>query len=279
MWMERDEKILISMPGVPYEMKHLMQGALFDSLIDRIKGVPYAAKTIMTIGEGESRLAEKIADIEEALPKFMSLAYLPSLGSVRIRVSGKHEEETTVRNKVAEISQQIVDRLGELVYGFDEQSISQHVQELLQERSMSIAFAESCTGGNLSADIVANAGSSAIFKGAIVAYDNEVKVESLRVKSETLEEFGAVSEETVKQMAQNVRQLLNADIGVSTSGIAGPSGGSKEKPVGTIFLALAHENGCIVRKLQLSKQRKQNIAYTVKFALNMIRRHLINAQR
>ncbi|PSR56343.1 competence/damage-inducible protein A [Adhaeribacter arboris] len=279
MWFEVDNKIMVSMPGVPFEMKRMMT----DTVLPRLQqyfGLPKINhKVIMTIGIGESFLAEKIADWEDNLPKNIKLAYLPNLGSVRLRLTGF---DTGIDDLEAQMQAE-VDKLSkiipEYIFAYGEVSLPEAIGNLLKKHYLTISTAESCTGGNIAHKLTTISGSSAYFKGSIVAYSNAVKVEQLGVSETTLETFGAVSEETVSEMAQNIRQLMKTDIGLATSGIAGPTGGTSDKPVGTIWIAYADAHQTVAKKLNFNRTRELNIEYTTMFALNLVRQSLPEAFR
>jgi len=274
MWFEVDGKILVSMPGVPFEMKRMMTDIVLPRLQQHFGLPKINHKVIMTIGIGESFLAEKIAAWEDNLPPNIKLAYLPKLGSVRLRLTGLDngtgDLETEMQQEVDKLSQLIP----EYIFAYGEVSLPEAIGHLLKEHYLTIATAESCTGGNVAQKLTSIPGSSAYFKGGLIAYDNAVKVEQLGVSETTLQTFGAVSEETVKEMAENIRQLLKTDIGLATSGIAGPTGGTPEKPVGTIWIAYADAHQTIARKLSYNKTREINIEYTTMAALNLVRQSL-----
>ncbi|QMU30035.1 competence/damage-inducible protein A [Adhaeribacter radiodurans] len=279
MWFEVDNKIMVSMPGVPFEMKRMMTDIVLPRLQQYFRLPKINHKVIMTIGIGESFLAEKIADWEDNLPKNIKLAYLPNLGSVRLRLTGL---DTGIGDLEAQMQAE-VDKLSniipEYIFAYGEVSLPQAIGNLLKKHYLTISTAESCTGGNIAHKLTTIPGSSAYYKGGIISYDNAVKVEQLGVSETTLETFGAVSEETVSEMAQNVRLLLKTDIGIATSGIAGPTGGTTEKPVGTIWIAYADAHQTVTKKLNFNRTRELNIEYTTMMALNLVRQSLPEAFR
>ncbi|MEM6320307.1 MAG: competence/damage-inducible protein A [Bacteroidota bacterium] len=275
MWFEKDGKVIVSMPGVPYEMKYLMEFEVIPRLVKHFPGKPIAHRTILTVGEGESRIAAKLAAIEETLPSCVKLAYLPNLGNVRLRLSAIAENGEDIESILTEKVEAIKGVIPELIYGYDTTKLEEAIGQLLSERDLTLATAESCTGGFLAHKITSISGSSAYFKGSVIAYANEVKMNQLGVESSTLEEHGAVSEPTVRQMVSGVVRALNTDIGVATSGIAGPGGGTPEKPVGTIWLAVGNKDQVKTLKLQIGKDRLRNIQYTAVQALNLIRQFVL----
>ena len=277
MWFDHEDKVIISMPGVPYEMKYLMEYELLPKLKARFPMMPIQHRTIMTVGAGESMIAERIASVEEGLPAHIKLAFLPNLGQVRLRLSGRGGDEATLSQELDRWVKEIEELIPELIYGYDEHKLQAAVGDLLKERSLTLSTAESCTGGYLAHLITSISGSSAYFQGSVIAYANEVKTKQLGVSSSTLEEHGAVSEETVKEMVQGLLGLLETDIGIAISGIAGPTGGTADKPVGTIWLAVGNQEAIHTKKLQLTKDREKNIQYTAVVGLNMIRRFVIKS--
>ncbi len=271
MWFEIDGKIVVSMPGVPYEMKYLMEHEVIPKLVDHFPGKPIAHRTIRTVGEGESRIAARLETIENSLPDFVKLAYLPNLGNVRLRLSAIAENGEDIEGILAEKAAAIEAEIPELIYGYGTQTLEAAVGQLLLERGLTLATAESCTGGLLAHKITQIPGCSAYYKGSVVAYAYEAKTKELGVKQETLVQFGAVSEETVKEMVTGVLSAMNTDVGIAISGIAGPGGGTPDKPVGTIWLAVGSKDYTVTRKLQIGKDRLRNIQYTAIQGLNMIR--------
>ncbi|GJM36592.1 MAG: CinA-like protein [Saprospiraceae bacterium] len=271
MWFEHNKQVVVSMPGVPVEMKYLMEFEVIPRLKERFQGKPIAHRTILTVGEGESRIAAKIEDIESSLPTSLKLAFLPGLGQVRLRLTGRNSDVLQMNRELDDYIHQIQDRLKEFVFGHDTERLEEVVGRILRERGLTLATAESCTGGYLAHRITAIPGASDYFLGSTVAYSNEVKQKQLGVKAETLEKHGAVSEATVKEMVRGALALFGCDIAIAISGIAGPDGGTPDKPVGTIWLAIGNKDKTQTLKLQLGKDRKGNIKYTAVQGLNMIR--------
>lgn len=272
MWFEHDGVIYISMPGVPYEMKGLMTLTLLPKIQAYFKTPVIFHKVIRTVGIGESLLAEMIDEWEDALPSHIKLAYLPSMGSVKLRLTAFGENLDTLEKEVETEFQKVLPSIQEFVYGFGNDELEEVVGRLLKEKGLTVSVAESCTGGYLGHQFTKVAGSSAYFMGGILSYSNEVKINQLGVKAETLTAFGAVSEETVIEMSENIRKLCNTSFGLATSGIAGPDGGTAEKPVGTIWIAIASEHQTITKKLQLGGFREQNIHLTAINILNLLRK-------
>jgi nicotinamide-nucleotide amidase len=275
MWFEYRGKVIVSMPGVPYEMKYLMENEVLPKLKAFLPTKPIAHRTILTAGEGESRIAAQIQDIEDTLPDFIKLAFLPNLGQVRLRLSGSHDNETLLNKTLDEQAQRIKDAIPKLVFGSGSQKLEAVVGQILLAQAKTLATAESCTGGYLAHLITAIPGASSYFKGSIIAYDNEVKQRQLNVQAKTLEDHGAVSEETVKEMVKGATELLNTDIAIAISGVAGPGGGTPNKPVGTIWMAVGDGQTIWTRKLHAGKDRITNIKYASSHALNFIRQFLL----
>ena len=272
MWFEQDEVVYISMPGVPFEMKGMMTLTLLPKLQEHFKTPSIFHKVIRTVGIGESYLAEMIEIWEDALPEHIKLAYLPSIGNVKLRLTGFGEDLKTLENQVEEQFQKILPTIQEYVYGFGNDELEEVVGRLLIKNNQTVSVAESCTGGYLGHQFTKVSGSSAYFIGGIFAYDNAVKINQLGVKEETLNTYGAVSEKTVTEMSENVRKLMGTTYGLATSGIAGPNGGTSEKPVGTIWIAIATENQTITKQLTLGGSREQNIHLTTINILNLLRK-------
>lgn len=275
MWFEIDGKIIVSMPGVPYEMKYLMEFEVIPKLVEYFPGKPIAHRTILTVGEGESRIAARLEHIEQNLPPFIKLAYLPNLGNVRLRLSAIAENGEDIETALDQATQNIVDEIPELIYGYGTTTLEEAVGNLLKKQGLTLSTAESCTGGFLAHKITKIPGCSVYYKGSVVAYAYEAKQNLLDVKKETLEKYGAVSEETVKEMVLGVLKTLNTDIGISISGIAGPGGGTPDKPVGTVWLAIANKDHVETLKLQIGKDRLRNIQYTAVKGLDMIRQFVL----
>jgi len=274
MWFEHQGKVIVSMPGVPSEMKYLMRHEVLPKLKARFGGKPIQHRTILTVGEGETIIAGRVAAIEDQLPPHVKLAYLPAVGQVRLRLTGIADDAAALEQLLDEQAATITACLSDIVYGFGDTTLEAAIGQMLLARSLTIGAAESCTGGHFSYSLTAIPGASAYFKGAVVAYDNAVKRSLLGVRAETLERYGAVSEQTVLEMAQGARELLQTDLAVSISGIAGPDGGTPEKPVGTIWMAIANKDAVTAPKIVRGKDRLSNIQYATIQALNMVRKLL-----
>lgn len=277
MWFEHDGRIYVSMPGVPGEMKGLMESAVIPELKKRFLLPPIVHKTILTQGIGESMLAEKIEKWEDALPSHIKLAYLPSAGMVRLRLTAMGSNEQELLNEVQAQASKVLPLIDEFVFGYEEDKLEVIVGNLLRGKKKTLATAESCTGGSIAARIVTVPGSSDYYQGSVVAYANNVKKQVLKVDQSLIEAHGAVSEPVVRHMAEEVKKLLNADYSIATSGIAGPTGGTAEKPVGTVWLAVSGPDRTITRKLQLGSMRERIIMEAGHHGLNELRKMLLSS--
>jgi len=270
MWFNEGSKIYISMPGVPHEMMYMMEEDVLPRLKSSLKLPVIIHKTILTVGEGESFLAERIADIEDSLPSYIKLAYLPKLGQVRLRLSAYGEDEAFLREKVNEFATKIVERVANVVAAEEDIPIEKAILNFMTEKGLTLSLAESCTGGYISHLITQHAGSSKVFLGGIVSYSNGLKESVLGVKNETLEQFGAVSRETVTEMAEGALLNFKSGYALAVTGIAGPDGGTPDKPVGTIWIAVATVNKIVAKKLTFGNKRRQNIERSAIAGLNML---------
>ncbi len=281
MWFEERNKIIISIPGVPYEMMAIMSGQIIPLLKEKLVLPAIYHYSVLTQGIGESFLAEKIEDWENNLALHnIKLAYLPSTGMLRLRLStsGKNKEE--LKNAVQQEVSKLQQLIPKYIYGYEEYgektvSLQEIVGELLLEKKQQLAIAESCTGGYIAHLITSVPGSSAYFSGSILPYHNQFKHSLLGVNNEIFTTVGAVSEACVLAMAKGVKQQFNADYAIATSGIAGPGGGTAEKPVGTVWIAIAGPQGTIAEKFIFGNNRERNIIITATTALNMLRKVLM----
>jgi nicotinamide-nucleotide amidase len=274
MWFEKGDKVFMSMPGVPHEMKRMMTERVIPKLKAKYKLPVIHHLVIRTIGLGESFLAEKIQAWEKALPAHIKLAYLPSLGEVKLRLTGMGDSLATLQQETTVLAEQLKDRIGQFIYGYGDEPLEIVIGKMLRSRKLTLSMAESCTGGYLSHLITSVPGSSDYFIGSMVPYAYEVKMRQLGVKPEVLEKHGAVSEPTIIEMANIVRAKFNTDIGVATSGIAGPGGATPEKPVGLVWIAYSDKHQTVTKKLQLSTDRMINIRLASAAVLNLIRQNL-----
>jgi nicotinamide-nucleotide amidase len=270
MWFEKNGGIFVSMPGVPHEMKGMMESYVTPSLRERFSLKPIQHRTLLTAGIGESFLAEKLIDFEAQLPNSIKMAYLPNYGMVRIRLTSSSEE--------APMEQQFL-MLKELVSEYlvidKDLTIQETIATKLIENNRTLSVAESCTGGYISHLLTSIPGSSGFFWGSVIAYDNKVKKAALNVKEQTLDHFGAVSMETVIEMASGVKALTGTDYALATSGIMGPGGGTDQKPVGTVYVACATPRGIESISFQFRFDRKRNIELTAAHALDFLRKNMV----
>lgn len=275
MWFDEFGVIWVSMPGVPFEMKAIMENEVIPKLVSYFRTPIIYHKVIKTIGIGESYLSDLIQDWELYLPSHIKLAYLPSLGIVKLRLTAFGEHIEKLKTEVEEQIDALRPLINSYIFGYNKDELSEVVGHLLIKNMAKIAVAESCTGGHLAHQFTQVAGSSEYFVGGVISYSNEIKRDVLNVSESIFKSDGAVSEACVIAMAQGIRSKFKANFGIATSGIAGPSGGSIEKPVGTVWIALASEGEVITRKLQLGGNRLQNIHMTSLNSLNLIRRYLL----
>lgn len=271
MWFDRGEKVFVSMPGVPHEMKKMMTDTVIPQLLQKYQTPVIRHQIIKTVGIGESFLAEKIASWENALPPHIKLAYLPNLGEVKLRLTAMGQSAEALVAELKEWVEKLKPLASTYIYAYNEEPLEVVIGNLLRERKLTLSIAESCTGGYLSHLITSVPGSSEYFLGSMIPYAYEIKMRQLGVKPETLEKHGAVSEPTIIEMANIVRAKFNTDIGVATSGIAGPGGATPEKPVGTVWIAYSDKHQTVTRKLQLSNDRLINIRMSSIAVLNLIR--------
>ncbi|MCS7005718.1 MAG: competence/damage-inducible protein A [Cytophagales bacterium] len=279
MWFEKGNKVFISMPGVPHEMKKMMTDAVLPKIIEKFRPPVIYHHFIRTIGIAESQLSAQIAEWESQLPSHIKLAYLPRLGQVKLRLTATGSDKSTLQRECEILTEKLLPLIQDYVFAIGEKEIQEVIGEMLKSRGQMVAIAESCTGGYVSHLFTQNPGSSAYFKGSVVAYHNEVKQHLLGVRAETLSAYGAVSEETAREMAVGVAQKLSADFGISITGIAGPEGGTPEKPVGTVWIACVGPSGEIkTQKLTLSKDRMMNIQLSANGVLNLLRQVILSEQ-
>lgn len=273
MWFDYNNSIIVSMPGVPKEMIYLMQHEVIPKLKEHKKLVSIEHRTISCFGIGETDLSEILDEFENNLPNHIKLAYLPntSTGYIRLRLSGFENDKSKLKQEIDTQLNKLNHILGSIVVGEEDQKIEEILAQKFISDEISLGTAESCTGGNIAHKITSIPGSSKFYKGSVVSYSNEIKTNILNVSKNTLENHGAVSEETVKEMASGLKKLLHVDYAIATSGIAGPHGGTDAKPVGTIWIAIATPNSIETKKLQLGNDRWRNIEMTSSVALNMLR--------
>lgn len=275
MWFEEKGAVWISMPGVPFEMKGIMQQEVLPKIAQHFKTPNIIHKVIKTVGIGESYLSDLIQDWENSLPNHIKLAYLPSLGIVKLRLTGFGENEKEINQDIEKCYERLLPFAGQYIFGFENDELESVIGEMLMKKNATVSVAESCTGGYLGHKFTSIAGSSSYFLGGVLAYSNEIKSSLLGVQEEILSQYGAVSEECIRQMAEGVRKLTNSTYGLATSGIAGPGGGTEEKPVGTVWIAVATPTEIFTQKLTLGGSRLQNIEMSTITCLNLLRKKLV----
>jgi len=277
LWFEKEGTIFISMPGVPYEMKYIMSEHVIPELNKRFRSQIIIHKNIMTYGTFEARLAEMLTDFEAELPPEIRLAYLPSSGVIKLRLTATGKERISLEKLLEDTTKKLYSIIPQYIYSEDEEPLEKVIGRLLNESKRTVCSAESCTGGKIAHMITSVPGSSAYYKGSLVAYANSAKMDLLSVPARLIEEKGAVSEEVVKAMAETSRQIFNTDFSVATSGIAGPDGGTDEKPVGTVWIAVASEKHTVAVKLFFGNDRLNNITRSAFASLDLLRREILNS--
>ena len=270
MLFEKNGVCYISLPGVPHEMKWLMQEKVLPMLSEKFSGGVVVHRTLLTAGLGESFLAEMIQDIELSLPAHIKLAYLPNYGMVRLRLSGWGNDVTSLTEEIVTFFSLLKERVKEYLIIDEDIPLERAIGKLLVAQKATVATAESCTGGYIAHLLTSHAGASAFFKGSVICYDNEIKKQLLGVTEACLQQFGAVSSPTVEQMATAVRDLLQVDYALAVSGIMGPDGGSPEKPLGLVWVAIAGPKGVKTQELRFRFTRKRNIELTAAHTLRLL---------
>ena len=278
MWFEKNGRIFVSMPGVPHEMKGMMTDSVIPSLRQHFKLPSIAHRTLLTAGIGESFLADHIRDFETALPPTIKLAYLPNYGMVRLRLTSWGDNEEALNATLQQQFDTLKGLVAEWMVADTDISLQEAIGGLLKERGKTLGTAESCTGGYIAHLITSIPGSSHYFNGSVVSYSNEIKEKVLQVPADTIQRNGAVSEETVREMVKGALELLQTDFVVATSGIMGPDGGSPEKPVGTVWIAVGDHNTITAQKFQFRFDRLRNIELTATNALNLLRKFILSTK-
>lgn len=276
MWFEKEGTIFISMPGVPSEMQYIMNEHVIPELNKRFTSQIIMHRNIMTYGTFEAKLAEILTNFEKELPDSIKLAYLPSSGVIKLRLTGRGKDQNTIKELISVQAEKLFKIIPEFIYGENEDSLEKVVGDLLKEKKQTVCTAESCTGGEIAHLITGIPGSSLYYKGSIIAYANSVKTQILNIPDDILSKYGAVSEEVVIFMANEARKLLNADYCVATSGIAGPDGGTESKPVGTLCMAVSSEKRTVTEKRVFGIDRTTNIKRFSLAALNLLRKQIIS---
>ena len=270
MWFEHEGRVVISLPGVPFEMQHLIDEEVMPRLTSRFELREIVHRTMITFGIAESILAERIEEWEEALPDYLHLAYLPAPNVVRLRLSAYEVEGKEIRQEIDREFDKLRSIIPNNIAGFEEATVEELVHNILIERGEKLAVAESCTGGVIASKFTAQAGASAYFMCGVVSYSNESKCNVLGVSTSDIEQFGAVSEQVAKAMAQGVKAISGANFAISTTGIAGPTGGSKEKPIGTVWIGIATPEKCYAILKNCGTDRSQIISRATAYAIAML---------
>ncbi len=276
MWFHEEGTTFISLPGVPFEMKNLMTMEVLPKLIDFYKRPFIVHKTIVTYGLGESAIAEKIEEWEDALPSFIKLAYLPNLGKVRLRLTAKGNNHIILVNAIETEYQKLTPLIGDIIFGMeDEETLEEVVAKLLTAKNMTLATAESFTGGKIASRITAIPGASHYFNGSVVSYATSVKESILKVPRELIERCSVVSEEVAMAMASSVQKLMKSDFAIATTGNAGPSKGDSDVAVGTVYIAIASPRGVFAQKFQMGNHRKRVVQKSVNKAFELLQKEIL----
>ncbi|MCY1722388.1 competence/damage-inducible protein A [Prolixibacteraceae bacterium Z1-6] len=276
MWFEKNDTIFVSMPGVPFEMKYLVEFELLPKLRATGKTKAIFHKTVLTQGVPESMLADKLETWEDALPEHIKLAYLPNPMLVRLRLSAMDNDVEKLKTEVEKEIEKLQQIIPESIFGYDSETLSEVIGRMLAQKNKKLAVAESCTGGYISHLITSVAGCSEYYNGSVTAYSNQIKEKVLGVSAELLKQFGAVSEQVATEMVEGVKRVMNADYAIATTGIAGPTGGTEEKPVGTVWIAVSGPNKTWVKKfIFVGDHRERNIVRSSQTALQILRRMVL----
>lgn len=276
MLMEHEETIFVSLPGVPYEMKYLIDNEVISYLVQKFERPYIVHKTILTYGRGESLVAEQIEEWENQLPQFIKLAYLPSPGRVRLRLTARGKNEELLKQTIEDQIQLLIPLIGDIIVGYDEEeTLEVVVGRKLKERMVTLATAESCTGGKIAEMLTSVAGASTYFKGGLIPYETEMKTKLLHVKKETIDAFTVVSAEVAKEMALNCKTIFNSDYAIATTGNAGPTKGDSVAEIGTVYIALVTPNEVLVEEFNFGQPREKVIDRAVAKALEMIYKEIL----
>jgi nicotinamide-nucleotide amidase len=276
MWFEKDGTIFISMPGVPHEMKHIMTEHVLPEMNKRFRSQVIIHRNIMTYGTFEAKLAEILTSFESGLPRNIKLAYLPSSGVIKLRLTATGSDKAELSELMNDQVAKLYDAIPEFIYAENEESLEFVTGKLLKARKKTVSSAESCTGGEIAHLLTSVAGCSEYFNGSVVAYANSAKIRILGVQERLIEEYGAVSEPVVREMAEGALRIFGTDFAVATSGIAGPDGGTDTKPVGTVWIAVSSEKGTVSEKHVFGTDRLTNIKRFSLLALNLLRKQIIS---
>ncbi|MEP3208766.1 MAG: competence/damage-inducible protein A [Maribacter sp.] len=276
MWMKEGDTVFVSLPGVPFEMKNLIKNAVIPKLMDEFERPYILHRTLVTYGLGESAIAEKIEDWENNLPSFIKLAYLPNLGKVRLRLTAKGTDKDLLARKVEEEMQKLHPLIGAIIYGIeDEETLEEVVAKLITSKGFTLATAESFTGGKVAQRITAIPGASSYFKGSVVSYATETKIEVLKVPRDLIEKHSVVSKEVALAMAENVQELLKTDFAIATTGNAGPTKGDSEADVGTVYIAIATPKGVFAHEFMMGNHRERVVQKSVNKAFELLQKEIL----
>jgi nicotinamide-nucleotide amidase len=276
MWMKKENTVYISLPGVPYEMKYIVENGIIPKIVKEYKRPYIIHKTILTYGQGESLVAERIEDWENNLPEFIKLAYLPSPGRVRLRLSARGIDKELLEQKINENVLSLTQLIGDIIVGFEEEeTIEVMLGRLLTSKNATLATAESCTGGKIAQVITSVPGASNYFKGSVVSYATETKISVLGISSELIKEHSVVSFEVAKEMALAAKKMMNTDYAIATTGNAGPSKGDGNSEIGTVFIAIATPNDLIVEEFNFGQPRVKVIDRAVNKAFEMLQKEIL----
>lgn len=276
MWMQKEQTVFISLPGVPYEMKYIIENHIIPKLVKEFDRPYIIHKTIMTYGQGESLVAERIENWENNLPDFIKLAYLPSPGRVRLRLTARGKDKSLLEHAIQENVTSLAIIISDIIVGYDEdQTIEVMIGKQLSQKNKTLATAESCTGGKIAQVITSVAGSSAYFNGGIVSYATETKINVLGISEELISEYSVVSKEVAIQMALQVKKIMKTDFAIATTGNAGPNKGDADAPVGTICIAIATPNEVIAEQFDFGQPREKVIDRTVNKAFEMLQKEIL----
>jgi nicotinamide-nucleotide amidase len=276
MWMQKEHTVFISLPGVPYEMKDILENEIVPKIVREYNRPFIIHQTVLTYGQGESMVAERIEDWENNLPDFIKLAYLPSPGRVRLRLSARGNSEEVLKNALSDQIKQLTELIGDIIVGYDDNdTIEVVLGRVLTQNKLTLATAESCTGGKIAQRITSVAGASAYFKGSIVCYSEEVKTAILKVSKQTIADYSVVSEQVAKEMALNVQQLMNVDYAIAVTGNAGPTKDATDEEVGTVFIALASPEMVFVEKFNFGQPREKVIDRAVNKSFEILQKEIL----
>lgn len=270
LWFRRDKLSVVAMPGVPYEMREMMEKRILPVLAKEPREQYIVHRTVLTQGIGESNLAQMLSLWEDELPDHIQLAYLPSMGIVKLRLTGKGLDEEEIRNHINKEIIKLKKIIPQYIWGYDEDTLELVTGRMLTQKSLSLATAESCTGGYIAHRITSVPGSSAYFKGSVIAYHNSIKTNLLKVNEEAIDQHGAVSEEVARQMASGAKKAMGVDYAIGITGISGPEGGTPEKPVGTTWISVSGREKSVTRRFNLADNRERNTIRAAKNALMML---------